>query len=232
MALPARLRIRMFVFGPDGLGKPQALFVEFILGVDNSACLLNHIAYPRLRLVPEHLGILVRDVAVVAPSMHAGAISNVNALLVLFCYPLHRVTGTSAELIGAGDGYHDLSRYHRAGAQDESGRYQRQQRPSGARPKQPAPETWLPLFARFAWLWGVVCHRLSLRWYTAKTVDLSQRCRFGVLTQDALECRRVEQLDRASLHLDEPFTLQMREQSADGFELQSQQARNFFARHA
>lgn len=62
--------------------------------------------------------------------------------------------------------------------------------------------------------------------------DLGQCVGFRPLADDVLQRCSIKQLHRAPLHLNHPFFLQVRKLSTDRFQLQSEQARNFFARHA
>src|SRR5215831_9719702 len=110
VAMPAVLGLRFLVFGPDFLGHPLALLLELLLGRDDAAHLADGVLRAGLGLVPEEAWVIVRNVTIVTPGAHAGAVRKVHALLVLVRDPLHRVTGTAAEFVASRCGDHDLRR--------------------------------------------------------------------------------------------------------------------------
>ena len=78
-------RIVALVLGPHLLRHAQALLLEFLLGGDHAAHLADDVLDAGLRLVPEQLRIVLRDVAVVAAGAHAGAVRPVDAFACAPC---------------------------------------------------------------------------------------------------------------------------------------------------
>jgi hypothetical protein len=89
-ATSARIVVR--VFGPHQRGHALALCPELLFRGDRAAHLADDVLGAGDGLVPEELGIVLGDVAVVARGAHAGAGRAVGALPVLGGHPLHRVT--------------------------------------------------------------------------------------------------------------------------------------------
>ena len=95
-------------FRPHRLGHAQPFHLEFFLGGDDPARFLDRIVNACLRLVPEQLGILVRNVTVMTTGLDAETVGVVHALRVFLGHPLHGVAGGAAEFVGAGRSHHDL----------------------------------------------------------------------------------------------------------------------------
>ena len=128
---------RFFMF----LGQAESFFLEFVFGGDRAPGLLDRIMDAGLRLVPEELWILVRNMAVVAARLHARSIGEVHALLVFLRDPCHRVARAAAEFVGAGRSHHDLGGDHPSRTHDYSDYDERQHRPPGAGRGEPRPGT-------------------------------------------------------------------------------------------
>jgi len=101
VAAATRARIVGLVFGPHLPGHAHPLLLEFLFRGDDAAHLPNNVLGARHRLVPEELGVLPRNVAVVARCAYAGAVHAMDAPPVFLRDPLHRVARPSAEFIGA-----------------------------------------------------------------------------------------------------------------------------------
>src|SRR4029453_7603302 len=74
VAGPAIGGIVGLVLGPDVLRHAGALLLELFLGVDHAAHLADSVLDAGLGLVPEQLGVVVRNVAIVAARRHASPV--------------------------------------------------------------------------------------------------------------------------------------------------------------